>query len=80
LDVIWKNKEITEGEDPLPTWSYNVTNVTDNQITVKIAFDDPLMISQGSKPDLLEIRFDNRYFYRRQTDGEPLDFNSLILY
>lgn len=76
---MWSKTDFVEDPSSAPKYTWKILNVTETFIDVNITFASPLEISQGFRLDQLQVKIDNRYYFRRQTDGEPLSFRSLIL-
>lgn len=79
VKVEWKNEMYLEDPKSAPLFLWKVVNITESFVDVNITFGEPLLISQGPHPDQIKISFANRYYFRRQSDGEPLADNSLII-
>lgn len=79
VKVEWKNEIYLDDPKSAPLFLWKVVNITESLIFVNITFSEPLRISQGPRPDQIKISFANQYYFRRQSDGEPLAENSLII-
>jgi hypothetical protein len=67
-----------DGEEPrepkhLP---WGCANITDRNITLKMNFSDPYMISEDTDlPDILRVTFTKRYFFLSTVKNQPLPDN-----
>lgn len=53
--------------------------MTNYYIEIKVDFEKPLLISQGKTPDIINVHFNKRTYFRRRTDNEALNTNSILL-
>lgn len=53
--------------------------MTNDYIEIKVDFAEPLLISQGKTPDIINVHFNKRTYFRRRTDNEALNTKSILL-
>lgn len=73
------NEPVLDGDDEVPNKKdipWNCANITDSNITLKMNFSDPYMVSEkGDFPDILKVAFTKRYFFLSTDRNQPLPEN-----
>lgn len=73
------NEAILDKRKQKPEYKVRLLEVTENYVDFRILFDDPDQISNGSKPDIIEVWFRDLSFFVRRSDKAILSKSSQIL-